>query len=113
MATISYRRLSDATLSKYREIVESGGELTDRQRANLLSHLRLLATFEGERSDLLREHNAYASLSKAAKQSDIDNSRVPWTVIALSRRIPPLADIAPPPPAAAVNFRPKEGRDGE
>lgn len=35
---ITLRRLSDKTLAKYQQIVESGGELTPRQKRALESH---------------------------------------------------------------------------
>ncbi|OPZ87138.1 MAG: hypothetical protein BWY76_00610 [bacterium ADurb.Bin429] len=38
MATLSLRRLSGATLAKYQRIIESGGELTPRQKRALDGH---------------------------------------------------------------------------
>ena len=109
MSTFSASRLSDTTLKLYESIVTSGGELTPARKKRLLSHLRLLATSEGHRSELLRTHNDFMVAPAWAKQSHIDRGTVPWTVLALSKRIPPTADLTPPPSAAAVNFRPGEG----
>ena len=38
MATLSIRRLSDATLAKYQRIIDEGGELTPRQKRELEGH---------------------------------------------------------------------------
>ena len=39
---VSLRRLSDATLKRYQNIIDAGGELTPRQQANLRSHTAMV-----------------------------------------------------------------------
>jgi hypothetical protein len=62
MATLSLRRLSEKTLKKYQDIIESGGELTPRQKANLRSHQMMT----GGLGDLLLE----AMHEKAKEQNE-------------------------------------------